>query len=233
MSAVALAALGCGAAVLARGGPAARAVADGAVVGRGRAAAAPAAPDGLSEVLHAVAARLRAGAEPGAAWAVALGGRPMTDDALASALAAAALRPRRSGSGVLRCARGIRGRAPARDVRAVRRAHAAVAAVRVANELGAPLAPALERIARATALDEEDEADVGAAIAGPRATARLLGWLPLLGLLVAAVLGADPVRVVVGGGLGTVAAAAGVALTVLGRWWTALLVRRVAAGGGG
>jgi tight adherence protein B len=189
---------------------------------------------GLAAVLHSVAAQLRAGVEPGAAWAAALGQRPATTDALGVALRTTA---QAGGGGARRSARrpaAVPASAARRadDARSASRALAAVAAVRVADELGAPLAPALERIAHAVALDEEDEADVRAAIAGPRASARLLGWLPLLGAAVAAALGSDPVRVVLGGGLGTFAAVTGGVLTAVGRWWSGRLVRGVAHGSG-
>jgi len=103
-----------------------------------------------------------------------------------------------------------------------------VAAARLSDELGAPLSGVLDRIASAVAADEEAEDERRAALAGPRATARVLAWLPLLGLLLGGLLGADPVGVVLSGGLGTMAAALGAALLLLGRWWTGALLRRAA-----
>lgn len=165
-------------------------------------------PD-LAGVLHAVAAHLRAGADPGAAWGAVLGTSTATPAALRAALAGSSRMP---GRGAAASAHG--------------RVLAAVAAARVADELGAPLAAVLEGVARTIALDEEDEGDLRAALAGPRATARLLAWLPLLGLALAAALGAHPLTILLGGGLGTGAGVLGGGLAIVGRWWTVRLVSR-------
>lgn len=115
----------------------------------------------------------------------------------------------------------------------MQRARAVLAAVALSDELGAPLAGVLERIASAVAADEEAEGERRAALSGPRSTAQVLAWLPLLGAALGALLGADPVEVVVSGGLGTVSAMLGVVLLVLGRWWTATLLARAGRAGNG
>lgn len=66
-------------------------------------------------------------------------------------------------------------------------------------------------------------------LAGPRASAALLAGLPVIGLLMGAALGADPVRVLTSTGPGQWALVAGVGLDVAGILWTGRLVR--AAGG--
>jgi len=104
-----------------------------------------------------------------------------------------------------------------------------VVACVAAERLGAPLADVLHRLAAALAADQEVAAEVRAAVAGPRATARVLVWLPVLGLLVGMALGARPVAVLAGGGLGTTTALLGFGLLVGGRLWTRALLRR--AGG--
>jgi tight adherence protein B len=192
----------------------------------------------LAATLHAVAAQLRAGAAPPVAWSHVLGARPGAVADLEPLLLerCGGARPaRRGGSGGARAApgpggnrAGSRGRGPGAPERA--RVRAAVAAVAVADELGAPLAPVLERIAGAVALDEEAAADLDAALAGPHATARLLAWLPALGVVLGTALGSDPVAVLLGGGIGTWAGWGGVAFTVAGRAWTRRLVRAAAAG---
>lgn len=180
----------------------------------------------VSAILLATSAQLRAGASPTDAWAYALGSPEPTVESLLAATARAGPPGRR---------RAERGRFRLRWRRADRRsdgarqrALAVVAAARLSDELGAPLAGVLERIASAVAADEEAEGERRAALAGPRATARVLAWLPLLGLVLGAVLGADPLGVVLSGGLGTTAAALGVGLLLVGRWWTAALLRRAA-----
>jgi tight adherence protein B len=107
-----------------------------------------------------------------------------------------------------------------------RRAMAVVAAGRLAATLGAPLAPVLDRVAESISADDEVDGERRAALAGPRSTAAVLGWLPLLGVVLGAALGADPLGVMLRGGIGTASAVAGSGLLIAGRWWTLRLVRR-------
>ena len=180
-------------------------------------------PD-LSAVLLGVCAQLRAGATPGEAWSRAGGGVPVGSVPTLDALLTATSRPR---------SRFRRRADPSRrsDEGAVQRVRAALAAARLSDELGAPLAGVLERIASAVAADEEADGERRAALAGPRSTAQVLAWLPLLGVALGALLGADPVAVVLSGGLGTASAMLGVTLLLLGRWWTATLLTRAGRAG--
>lgn len=109
---------------------------------------------------------------------------------------------------------------------------AVVAAARVADELGAPLAAVLDQVAAALAARAEVAADVEAALAGPRSSARVLAWLPLFGVVLGTALGADPVGALLGGGIGTASGALGVALLLVGRWWTGALLHRAGRAGG-
>ncbi|MCL2454989.1 MAG: type II secretion protein F [Micrococcales bacterium] len=169
-------------------------------------------PSDLAAVVAGVAARLRAGARAGEAWSHALG-TPVGDDGPDVArLVTVGERPRARRDG--------------RTTGAVERARAVVAANQVAAELGAPLAPVLDTVAAALAADAEAEGDLNVALAGPRASARLVGWLPVLGLGLGLVVGADPVAVLAGGGLGSVAGVAGLLLLVVGRVWIKALVER-------
>ena len=95
----------------------------------------------------------------------------------------------------------------------------------VAEATGCPLADVLARFA--TQLEAEDDAEAArqTALAGPRATVRLLTWLPFLGLGLGLLLGADPVEVLLGNPWGVAALVAGLALTAAGRFWSARLVR--------
>jgi tight adherence protein B len=183
-----------------------------------RPARAGAAPH-LSAVLLGVCAQLHAGATPAAAWSRATGIARIGAVPTAGDLLGATSRP-------------VRWPFRARDNdAALQRVRAVLAAARLSDELGAPLAGVLERIASAVAADEEAEGERRAALAGPRSTAQVLAWLPLLGVGLGALLGADPVAVMLSGGLGTVAALLGVALLLLGRWWTAALLTRAGRAG--
>ncbi|QIK84451.1 hypothetical protein [Sanguibacter sp. HDW7] len=122
----------------------------------------------------------------------------------------------------VRRARGGRSAAEQRSARVA----ALVAACRVAVRLGSPLADTLEHVGREAVAAETRAARRDAALAGPRATARLLAWLPLLGVLVASLLGADPVSTVLGGRPGAASVIVGLGVLAAGRRWIALLVRQ-------
>ncbi len=117
------------------------------------------------------------------------------------------------------------------DDAVIRHATGVVAACRVAVELGAPLAPVLERAASTIEAESTAEAEADAALAGPRQTVRLLTWLPLWGVLLGLVVGASPVRVLLDGGVGSSCLACGVVCSVGGRWWIRRLLARTRAAG--
>jgi tight adherence protein B len=166
---------------------------------------APGAARDLAVVVIEVASELRAGADPGRAWSRALG-RPV-------------------GNG------GSPDLADLSDAGTPSQAAAVVAAGRLAGTLGAPLAQVLERVADALAAAAEADGERRAALAGPRATARVLTGLPILGAVLGSAVGADPVGVLLGGGVGTFALVVGVALLLAGRWWIARLVHAASRAG--
>lgn len=177
----------------------------------------------LGAVVTAVAAEVRAGRQPADAWRLVLGapvgadGVPAADDVLAAVLPP---RRRRPGSG------------PEGD--AVRRRVAGVlAAGRLAAGLGAPTAGVLEECARALAADADAETAVRGALAGPRQTTTLLTWLPVLGVALGTLLGADPLGTLLGGGAGSAAGVGGLVLTLLGRRWTGRMVAEARTAGSG
>jgi tight adherence protein B len=96
---------------------------------------------------------------------------------------------------------------------------------------GAPLAALLWRYASALEDDLDAEAVRRTALAGPRATTRLLTGLPILALLLGILMGIDPVGILLGQPLGWAAAATGLALMAVGRWWSSFLLRAAAKQG--
>lgn len=102
------------------------------------------------------------------------------------------------------------------------------ACLEVAERSGAPLAAVLARYAvqRESRLDSDAARDT--ALAGPRATVRLLSWLPLFGLAVGYLIGVDPLAVLLGSVPGIAALCAGFVLMVAGRIWSSRLVRAAA-----
>lgn len=112
-------------------------------------------------------------------------------------------------------------------------ARGAVAACRLTAHLGAPLAQVLESVADGVAEAARAEASRASALAGPRATARLLAALPLVALAVGAGVGTDPAAVLLDGGAGTALGAAGCVLTAAGILLTHRMVAAAQAGTAG
>lgn len=96
---------------------------------------------------------------------------------------------------------------------------------RVAETVGAPLAPSLRRFADALRDAQQSRDDVAVALADPAATAKLVAWLPLVAVLLGVVLGFD-VAATLANPLGVTCLVAGVALMLVARMWTTRLVRR-------
>lgn len=106
------------------------------------------------------------------------------------------------------------------------RLHDLQLSLRMSESTGAPLATSLERAAEHA--EERIDALLGrqSALAAPRATGRILSWLPLLGLGLGVLMGSDPVGVLTGSILGALTGLLGLGLAFTGRRWTAALVHR-------
>lgn len=176
------------------------------VTGAGRSGAAAAPSDAIETVMR-LAVLLSAGLPPTRAWAHLA----EDDDPLLAAAARAAEAGGDVGA-VLAAAGG---------------AWAEVAAVwTVAVETGAPLAATLRDVVGALREAAEVGADVRVALAEPTATARLLGWLPLLGIPLGAALGFDSVGILLSDPRGMFCLAAGAALVAVAQVWSRRLSRR-------
>ncbi|MGN7799297.1 type II secretion system F family protein [Leifsonia sp. 22587] len=165
--------------------------------------------DAVAAVVEAVAVLLDAGLSPRTAWeAVAQHGGHAVAAEVASSLE---IDPS--------CARALARAAPSDDLRVV------AAAWRVAEDAGAPLGHVLRVVAETLREAAEAEREAEVALSGPRATARLMSWLPAGGAVLAVALGTD-LAATVASVPGACALAAGAALMLLGRWWMRRLVRR-------
>jgi tight adherence protein B len=91
---------------------------------------------------------------------------------------------------------------------------------------GAPLVDVLDVVVGALRDVARMDAAVETALAAPRATARLLGVLPLAGIVLGELVGVHPVSVLFGTAAGRVVGCAGLGCTVAGRVW----MRRLVAG---
>ncbi|WP_314719766.1 hypothetical protein [uncultured Actinomyces sp.] len=197
-----------------------------------RGASTPEVDIGL--LLTEVATLLRAGATPSRAWGrtleragVTQGAQPGPDGtppALASlaAIPSAWLPRRHDGRWTWQLPRG-----PAEQRRRALRAAVpgALAACRLTQVLGAPLAGILEAVAAGVAESGRAQASRAAALSGPRTTARLLAALPLLGLALGAMVGARPLDVLLDGGWGSTLGLVGLGLMGLGHVLTRRLVQ--------
>lgn len=178
----------------------------------------------LAVVVTEVGSRLRTGATPEAAWATTVDrllGPAASDDGDQPGAVADGVPPALARL-VTHCAADPAASAAVRTV---------VAASRLTHTLGSPLAEVLDRCA-VTVTEAEQARDARrVALAGPRSTARILAGLPLLGLLLGAGLGADPLGSATDGGWGTVSVLTGLLLLVAGRRWTTALVTAAEAPG--
>ncbi|GII53699.1 hypothetical protein Pth03_20880 [Planotetraspora thailandica] len=171
------------------------------------------------ELCHGLVAELAAGRQPGealarAAMAVRFADR--SDDGALLPVAAAA----RDGGDVP--AALLRAAPPWGGDGLVRLA----ACWRVSVTVGGDLVALVQRVEASLREEETHRQDVGAQLAGPRATARMLAGLPVLGVLMAAGLGMDPVGFLLGGPAGFACLVTGLVLDAAGVWWTRALAAR-------
>jgi tight adherence protein B len=171
-----------------------------------RADAAPDASAAAESVLR-IAVLLQAGIAPGRAWEH-LGA---TGDAVAVAVQA------RVGEGMPLPQAIAAQRGPWGEV---------AAAWTVAATVGAPLADSLRALAAALRDGQEAADEVRVALAEPTGTARLMGWLPLVAVLLGIALGFDTLAVLVTHPIGIACLVAGFGLMLAARRWTGGLVRR-------
>lgn len=164
--------------------------------------------DALLQVMEAVAAQVRGGATPGVAWdaAVQMLGHPL---------------PLAGSTSLPEALRQVGGGRPA--------AGSVAAAWALAQDVGAPLADLLERLGTSMRQDADIDARIQVALAGPQATVRLLGVLPLVGVALGQLVGARPLHVLLGTSAGRLSGLTGLCLAALAHLWTMRLVARAAA----
>lgn len=177
----------------------------------------------VAVVSQRLAVLLSAGVPPSAAWRhlERAGQSPSTVAIVAAAADAAA------DGGDIAGAIARRARSDGRDAVATRRAWEALAAVWcVAVDVGAPLAGCLRTMAASFRADGRLQREAAVALAGPRATARLVAFLPIVAVVFGAALGFDTVGILLTTPAGWVCTASGSVLLLAGARWSAALVRR-------
>lgn len=187
--------------------------------------------DAVAELLDRLAALLRAGLGPRTVWehlaaapgpcrpvcayvaeSLSSGGDPGT--AIAGAAALLAPPVRRS-----RAAPSPGAVSPADAVRWL------AVAMAVSARTGAPAAECVDRLAASVRAETAAADERGGALAGPRATVQVLAWLPAAGVVLGALVGANPVRTLLLTTAGRVCLLTGALLWLAGRTWTRALVR--------
>lgn len=169
------------------------------------------AAEQLAAAVARITDELRAGSHPAAALAGTDADGPHARAVLAPAAVAAGL-----GDGIVPALR--RGGAGRPEVSAdVERIATAWS---LAERHGIPLADLLGRAHEDIRWRVRFAATVRAQLAGPRATAAVLTTLPLLGIGLGQLIGADPLGVLRGGPLGQVLLVVGVALLAAGSAWS-------------
>ncbi len=95
---------------------------------------------------------------------------------------------------------------------------------------GVALADAWEMAAAVLRAQQSLRRRVAVALAGPRATMRVLTLLPLAGPIIGWLFGVDPMRLYLGSSFATACLGLGVGLLVVGHWWCRVIVRRLGLG---
>lgn len=84
---------------------------------------------------------------------------------------------------------------------------------------GGSVAKAMENLSDSFASDEAHRREIELAFSGPRATAKLVGWLPVFGLGIAQLFGLNAIGVIFSKPIATVSVGLGVGLLFGGRFW--------------
>jgi tight adherence protein B len=189
---------------------------------RGRAAA-------VIELCAALAGEMRSGATPEQALAVVTG-RDHGSGGLLARLgpeAVGRLRAGRYGADVPAALHWLAGQPGGGGAAAI------AACWQITTESGGGLAAGLDRVAEALRADRSLTQAIEGELAGPRTTAVLLAALPMCGLLLGSLLGAQPWEVLLHTPLGLGCLVAGSVLEAAGLAWTDRIVRSAQLAGGG
>ena len=166
-----------------------------------------------------LAAELRAGQHPQLAWRQVWGCGPPQSSHLQASLLANVM----SETDVMRAASSIAGCAGLGSI---------VACWLITERTGAGLARSLERVAGSLNADVELASEIDGQLVGPRATARLLVFLPVFALMLGGSLGARPLDVLLHSAPGWICLLAGSVLLAVGWRWSQLQVNTVLAWAG-
>lgn len=182
--------------------------------------------DGTAVVLHRLAVLLDAGVPPPSAWQHAAG--PQPPKWLPGVVLAAGRDPTTISQAIAAAARSSETRHRSKAADPERASPIAVVAAiwEVASVAGAPLAGALRAAAIALRDVAELQRRTRVALAGPRATMRLVVAMPIVAVAFGVLLGYDTLGVLFGTPVGWGCLCVGTGLTLAGRTWSRRLVVR-------
>jgi tight adherence protein B len=92
---------------------------------------------------------------------------------------------------------------------------------------GSGMAVTVQRLADSVRATQETRVQLRTQLAGPRATARMLAALPLIGILLGHLLGADPIAWLLGSPFGIAVLSLAAACTGIGWWWMSRIASHV------
>jgi tight adherence protein B len=97
---------------------------------------------------------------------------------------------------------------------------------KLSQQFGGPIVLALNRITDVFDRKQRNQNEVELAFAGPQSTAKLVMWLPVLALVLAQLVGMNPLAAIVGSLLGELSVSLGLGLMFAGRQWTRRLLAK-------
>lgn len=99
----------------------------------------------------------------------------------------------------------------------------------LATRTGAPMAPTLDAVAGALREDRSIAQTIDGELAAPRATGRLIAFLPVVGVGIGIALGGDPLSFLISNPIGQVCLVVGVGLACAGLLWSERIADRAAS----
>lgn len=99
---------------------------------------------------------------------------------------------------------------------------------KLAIDSGGAVSSSIESLGETFRATSRQERSTELAFAGPKATAKLVAWLPILGLLLAQLFGFEPLRAILTNPLAFGSVALGALLLVVGHIWSKAIIRKAA-----
>lgn len=100
----------------------------------------------------------------------------------------------------------------------------------IAEKTGAPIAQAIERLARFYESEIDLDQSRSSAMAAPQTTGMILSWLPALGIALGMLMGAKPLVILTQSSGGLLISLIGLWLALAGRLWTSRLIAQAQKG---